>query len=328
MKVVCTIPMDPAGMAILPPHVQVVNAPDARPETLYGLIADADFLVVRTKLPDDIFSHPNRLLGVIRHGVGLDFIPVDAATEKGIPVANVPGSNARAVAEYCISAFLVFARRLEGFDASLRREGWAKSREAVARATELGGRTLGIVGLGTIGLALARACHHGLGMRVTAYHPRPRKVPEFVEMASLEVVLAGSDYVSLHCPLTAETRYLINAERLALMKQDAILVNAARGAIIDEAALLAALEAGRLRGAALDVFTQQPLAPDHPFLKSGRLLLTPHIAGITRESAAVMGIGTARQIVQLMAGERPEHLVNPSVWEGYLRRRQNSPKSP
>ena len=323
MKVVCTLPMDPAGLAILPPGTQVVNAPDTRPETLHALIADADFLVVRTRLPDDIFDHPNRLLGVVRHGVGLDFIPVQSATEHGIPVANVPGANARAVVEYCLAAFLAFARRLERVDATLRLEGWAKGREWVEQAGELGGRTVGIVGLGATGLALARACHHGFGMKVLATQRQQRGAPDFVETVGLESLLARSDFVSLNCPLTAETRHLITAERLALMKPDAVLVNAARGAIVDEAALLSALEGRRIRGAALDVFSEQPLAPSHPFLGlEGHLLLTPHIAGLTRESAAAMGLGTAKQIVQLINGERPDHLVNPSVWESYCLRRQ------
>lgn len=322
MKILCTLPMDPAGLALLDSTVEVVVAPDASAETLYKMIGDADFLIVRNQLPADLFERPNHLLGVIRHGVGIDLIPVESATAHAIPVANVPGSNAQAVAEYCISSFLSFARPIGRMDTVLRSAGWAPARAHTANATELAGKTAGIVGLGAIGASLARMCKHGFGMRVLGFQRNPKNMPDFVEPVDLDTLFSTSDFVSLNCPLTPETRHLLNADRLRRMKPSAVIVNAARGPVIDEQALVVALREHWIRGAALDVFSNQPLAADHPLLKLDNVLLTPHVAGLTAEGSRAMGIGTARQILQLMAGEPPEHLVNTEVWDRYLARRR------
>lgn len=325
MKVLCTLPMDPAGVALFDATVEVVIAADAKAETLYRMIGDADFLVVRNQLPHDLFERPNRLLGVIRHGVGVDLIPVESATLHGIPVANVPGSNARAVAEYCVGSFFSLARRIDHMDKLLRSAGWDVARAQSARAAEISGKTVGIVGLGAIGATLANICKHGYGMRVLGFQRTRSTMPRFVEYTDLETLFATSDFVSLNCPLTAETRHMVNKALLQRMKPDAVIVNAGRGALIDEQALLQALQEKWIRGAALDVFSSQPLAADHPFLKLDNVLLTPHVAGLTTESSQAMGIGTARQIIQLIAGERPDHLVNPEAWERFLVRRRTLP---
>jgi D-3-phosphoglycerate dehydrogenase / 2-oxoglutarate reductase len=319
--VLCTLPMDPAGAAIVAPVATISVAPDVSPETLRQLIADADILVVRNHLPADIFERPNRLLGVVRHGVGVDMIPVESATAHGIPVANVPGSNSQAVVEYCLGTFLLLARRFHAMDRALRGTGWNEAR-AISNATvELAGKTAGIVGLGNIGAALARACKHGLGMRVLGFQPARDKIPDFVEAVDLDTLIANSDFISLNCPLTAETRHLINEARLRAMKPSAVLVNASRGAVVDEAALARALAGNWIAGAALDVYAEQPLRRDHPLLALDNAVLTPHAAALTRESSAKMGIGAARQVVQLLQGQRPDHLVNPEVWGRYEQRR-------
>jgi len=312
-NVVCTLPMDPAGVSLLADRANVIVAADTKPETLYGLLDDADFLVVRSPLPEDIFDHPNRLRGVIRHGAGLDMIPVESATAHGIPVANVPGANAQAVAEYCIAAFLALARGLQRADRALREQGWHNARALSDGAAQLMDKTVGIVGLGNVGSRLALACHHGFAMRVLGYQPGRGEFPDCVQRCDLEELLAAADYVVLACPLTPQTRGMLNAVRLGLMRPGAALVNAARGPIVDEAALVEALRAGRIR-AALDVFAVQPLPEGHPYLSLPDVLLTPHLAGLTQESRAAMSVGTAEQILQLMAGKRPRHLANPEVW--------------
>ena len=314
MNIVCTQPMHPEGLALLASH-QVTALPDARPETLLAALADADYLVVRSMLPADVFEHPNRLRGVVRHGTGLDFIPVERATAHAIPVANVPGANAQAVVEYCMSAMLQLRRPLARMDRVLRQQGWPQARALSAGCGELHGKTLGVVGLGTIGSALALACHHGLGMRVLGHQPDSRPAPEVVRRVALDALLAEADVLVLCCPLNDATRGLIDAARLGRLRRGAVLVNAARGPIVVEQDLMAALRSGHLAGAALDVFEHQPLAPDHPYLAEPRLLLTPHVAGLTQDSTAAMSIGTARRLLQLMAGERPDNLVNPQVWE-------------
>ncbi|MEI2414899.1 hydroxyacid dehydrogenase [Orrella sp. JC864] len=313
MKIVCTQPMHHAGLALLEGH-QVLVLADEQPRTLYEALAEADYLVVRSMLPPDVFEHPNRLRGVVRHGTGLDFIPLERATAHGIAVANVPGANAQAVVEYCLSAMLQLRRPLAAMDRMLRSEGWPAARTLAAGCGELRGKTLGVVGLGTIGSALALACHHGLGMQVLGYQPDERPAPDVVRRVALDALLAGADVLVLCCPLTEATRGLVNAATLARLRRGAILINAARGPIVVEQDLLAALRSGHLAGAALDVFERQPLQAGHPYLQARGLLLTPHVAGLTEDSTAAMSVGTAQRLLQMIAGQRPDNLVNPQVW--------------
>lgn len=313
--VLCTLPMVSAGTALLAGHADIAVLPDGSPDTLALALPKADYLVVRTKLPTGVFDHAPRLKGVVRHGTGLDFIPVAEASAHGIPVANVPGANAQAVVEYCVSSMLNLARGVDRMGVTLRSQGWQAGRALSADAGELAGKTVGIVGIGTVGGRLARLCHDGFGMRVLGHQPNYAGVPGFIARTALEALLRESDFVVLCCPLSEQTRGLLNGERLACMRPHAVLINASRGPIIDDVALVAALREGRIKAAALDVFAEQPLAPDHAFLKLDNVLLTPHIAGLTRESTASMSEGTARQILQLMGGKRPDHLVNPEIWD-------------
>lgn len=315
VTILCTLPMDPAGVAMLTAVADIVSAPDQSAESLYKTIGQADILVVRSQLPADLFDQPNRLIGVVRHGTGLDLIPVESATAHGIPVANVPGVNSQAVVEYCISSFLTLARRFDRMDKSLRTEGWGKARALTTTATELAGKTVGIVGLGAIGASLALVCKQGFGMRVLGYQRNAANMPSLVEPVDLDTLFRESDFISLNCPLTNATRHLVSAARLRSMKPDAVIVNAARGAVIDEAALALALSERWIRGAAIDVFAEQPLRANHPFLALDNIILTPHAAALTHESSTKMGVGTARQILQLLRDERPEFLVNQEVWE-------------
>lgn len=315
MNVLCTLPMHPAGIALLAGYADITVMPDTSGDAFARLLPHADFLVVRTKLPSGVFVHGDRLKGVIRHGTGLDFIPVAEASALGIPVANVPGANAQAVAEYCISSMLSLARGVDRIGRCFREQGWEAGRRLTAGAAEIAGKTVGIIGLGTVGQKLARLCHFGFDMRVLGHQPTYAGVPDYIVPATLEALLGESDFVVLCCPLTDQTKGLLNAERLGRMRAEAVLVNAARGPIVDEEALMDALRARRIKGAALDVYGQQPLASDHALLNVDNALLTPHIAGLTEESTASMSIGTARQILQLMRGDRPDHLVNPDIWE-------------
>lgn len=314
MNVLCTLPMHPAGMALLTGHAEITVMPDASDEAFVRLLPNADFLVVRTKLPSGVFIHGNRLKGVIRHGTGLDFIPVEEASALSIPVANVPGANAQAVAEYCLASMLRLARGVDRIERRFREQGWDAGRQRSTSAGEIAGKTVGIIGLGTVGQKLARLCHLGFDMRVLGHQPTYAGVPEYIVPTELDALLRESDFVVLCCPLTDETQGLLNAERLSRMRPEAVLVNAARGPIVEEEALMDALRSHRIKGAALDVYAQHPMGPDHPLLKFDNVFLTPHIAGLTQESTASMSVGTARQILQLMRGERPDHLVNPEIW--------------
>ena len=315
ITVLCSLPMDPAGVAMIEPVADVRVASAQTDAALYAEIGDADILLVRSQLPPDLFDRPNRLAGVIRQGTGLDLIPVDSATAHGIPVANVPGANVQAVVEYCIASFLAFARQQAQMNTALHASGWAAARKLSTVTSELAGKTLGIVGPGNIGAGLARACKAAFGMRTIGHHPDPKRVPGDIEAVSLDELFSQSDYISLNCPLNQSTRHLVNAARLRQMKPSAVLVNAARGAVVDEQALAEALRERRIAGAAVDVFAEQPLSRDHPFLGLDNMVLTPHVAALTRESSEKMGVGAAKQILQLLRGEKPQYLVNPAAWE-------------
>ncbi len=313
-RVLLTNPIDPIGEDILKDVAEIVRAPDATPATLNAMVGEADILMVRAFLPPDIFDRPHRLRGVVRHGVGLDMIPMGSATAHGIPVANVPGSNAEAVAEHALCGMLLMARATHVMDRELRARDWPTSRKHADAATELLGRTVGVIGMGNVGARVAEICRAAFRMKVLGAATRSKPG------ATLEEIFRESDFIVLACPLTPETRHLVNAGRLAAMKPTAALINVARGPVIDEAALVAALQARRIRGAVLDVFDEQPLRRDHPLLSLDNVILTPHAAGITEDSMRNMSKGAAEEAVRLLRFERPVSLCNPEVWDQHLQR--------
>ena len=309
--VLSTNAIHPDGAALLAPHARLVIAPDTSAPTLRAMVGEADGLIVRGKLPDDIFDHAPRLKGAVRHGVGLDFIPVEAATAKGIAVANLPGSNTQAVAEYVFSALFHLRRPLGRIDARLRAEGWGPARGMADDLPELAGSTLGILGLGTIGKRIAGIARAGFGMRVLGT-ARSGSAPEGIEPVDIDTLFSQSDAVVIACPLTAQTKGLVDARLLGLMKPHAVLINSARGPIVDTAALVEALAARRIGGAAVDVYDVQPITPDHPLLAHGNVLLTPHVAGITSTSMRAMSMGAVEEMIRILNGEDPRNFVNPA----------------
>ncbi|WP_066343050.1 hydroxyacid dehydrogenase [Azohydromonas lata] len=308
--VLLTGPMDPAGEARIAAVAEVRLAGDTSAATLRRLVAQADVLVVRSALPADLLEHAPRLRGIVRHGVGVDMIPVEAASARGIPVANVPGSNRHAVAEHVMGAIQLLRRGSALMDQRLRRDGWEAARALADGARELHGATLGLVGVGDIGRRVAEIAAFGYGMKVLGHQRRLDALPPFVEGCGLDTLCERCDALVLACALTEGTRGLIDARRLGLLKADAVLVNVSRGAVLDEAALLHALATGRLHGAALDVFTTQPLPAGHPLLALPNVLLSPHAAGLTVESMRRMSEGTADAVLCLLQGRRPPHCVN------------------
>jgi D-3-phosphoglycerate dehydrogenase len=313
--ILLTNPMHPDGEALLAPHAHLLTAPDTAAATLRALGREADGIIVRAKLPDDIVDQAPKLRGMVRHGVGLDFIPVDAATRRGIPVANLPGSNTQAVAEYCFSALLHLRRQLGGMDARLRSEGWNGARAPADGLMEIGGSTLGIIGVGMIGRRVAETARLGFGMRVLGTSRRPNSLPEGVEHTPLDRLFTDSDAIVVSCALTEETRGLVSERLIGLMKPDAVLVNVSRGAVIETPALIQALQKKAIGGAAIDVFEVQPLPAGHPLFSCPNLLLTPHVAGITATSLRSMSVGAAEEMLRILRGEEPLNLVNPAYQE-------------
>jgi D-3-phosphoglycerate dehydrogenase len=261
-----------------------------------------------------------KLRATVRHGAGLDMIPVDAATAAGVLVSNAPGANASTVAEYVLFSALALKRRFRMIDHDLRAQGWAEGRRHADAAGEISGTTIGIIGMGSIGKAIAKIAAGGFSMRVLGHSRSNRNFPANVEPVTLADLLAQSDVVVLACPLNAETRDLIGEQEFARMKQGAILVNVSRGPVVVEAALLDALSSGHLGGAALDVFAEQPLPRGHPLFRFPNVTLTPHCAGITDESMLRMGLMVTDDIARILNNDLPTNLRNPEAVPAYRRR--------
>lgn len=302
-----------AGEEFLGRHAEVVRSPDSAPATIRRLAAGVDGIITRSKLPDDLFEAAPRVRAVAIHGTGTDLVPLESATARGVMVSNIPGGNAQSVAEYCVMAMLALARNLVPITSSLRKDTWDGARALGASAREIAGLTLGLVGVGAIGTRVAQIARDGFGMRVLGTQRRLDRLPSQAQGCSLEELLTASDFVVVTCPLTPQTRHLLNAATLALMKREAWLVNVGRGPVVDEAALVAALKERRVAGAMLDVYEHYRLEPGHPLFSLDNVILTPHLAGMTRESRARMSVAAAEEVVRMLSGERPRNFVNPQA---------------
>ena len=247
---------------------------------------------------------------ICRVGTGLDAIEIAAATKRGIWVTYAPDYSIDEVSTHAIALVLAQARGLPGLLGATRQGIW--NSESGGILYRLSNQTLGVVGCGRIGQATA-AKGRGLGLEVLVYDPYvdAAAMEELgVQVVDLETVLRKADYISLHSPLTEDTSHLINAKTLALMKPTAYLVNAARGGLVDEDALLAAVQSGQIAGAALDVLAVEPVAADHPFLEEERILLTPHVGWYSEESKVDVRVQGAEEVVRVLGGERPRAPVN------------------
>ncbi len=278
--------------------------PYPAPEMIAELVARVQahaILSRQGKVGAAVLDASRRLRVVARHGVGVDDVDLAAAQARGVLVTRAPGSNTVAVAEHTLALILALAKDLRPHAAAIAAGGW---REGGTRVRDVAGMRLGLVGFGGIGRAVARLAD-AFGMTVAAFDPA-------VGVGSdLHALLAGSDVVSLHCPLDAATRRLIDAAALAAMPAGGLLVNTARGGIVDEAALLAALDRGHLAGAALDVFEDEPPPPEHPLRDHPRVIATPHVAGVTPDALDRMGVAAAECIVAALCGGEvpPERIV-------------------
>jgi len=296
---------------------RIASSPTAR--AIAAECGEAAIIVVRAPIPLGVVPRKAGLRALIRHGAGLDMINVDEATAAGVLVANVPGVNALTVAEQVIWTSMALLRCYPQISHDLRNTGWAAARAHADHGRELSGKTLGILGMGNIGRALAKIAVQGFAMPIIC-HTRSGTAPEGGRPVSLADLLAQSDILALCAPLTPETHGLIDAAALARMRLGAILVNVARGPLVDEMALIAALTSGHLGGAAIDVFDTQPLPQDHPFMALPNVILTPHMAGITEESMLRMGQGVVTEATRVLAGDLPHNLVNPGAVMKYRTR--------
>ena len=311
--------LHPHAVAMLDGIATLKVASALDPQIFVRESRDAAAFVIRVPVPAEIFEDAPMLRLAARHGAGIDMVPMEAATRAGVLVSNVPGANARTVAEYIFFAAIALYRRFRPIDRDLRNKGWLAGRVETVHGRELAARTLGIVGMGNIGRAAATIAMAGFGLNVIATSRSRQSLPEGIDWRTLEELMAESDIIAICCPLTPETRGMIDADRIARMKPEAILINVARGAIVDDDALLAALRENRIGGAALDVFDTPP-EPDHPYFSFDNVLVTPHMAGISEESMERMGTGAIAEVIRVLEGRLPVNLRNPEVVEHYRRR--------
>ena len=315
-RVLLTDPIDPSGEELLRSRgVEVELVPEGSAETVKRLAAGADALIIRSKLPEGIFEAAPRVRAITIHGTGIDLVPLAAATARGVPVANLPGSNAQSVAEYCVMAMLMLARNIVAIASAIRARPWDEARALAFEARELAGLTAGIVGVGEIGRRVAKICRQGFDMRVLGNQRRMDRLPPEAEGAELDALVAQSDFVVLACPLTPDTHHLIGEGRLAAMKPSAWLINVGRGPVVDEKALIEALHERRIAGAMLDVYEHYRIQEGHPLFALNNVILTPHLAGSTRESRARAAVRAADETLRMLAGEKPVNFVNPECWD-------------
>ena len=309
MKIIICDPISPTGIALLQarPEFQVVVLPKRLPEAeLIPLVADATALVVRseTKVSKNIIAAAKALRVVGRAGVGVDNVDIDASTQNGVVVMNTPGGNTVTTAELTFTMLLSLARKVPQAHATMVAGKWDRK---LFQGVELAGKTLGVLGMGRIGTEVAKRAT-AFGMRVVAYDPyltedRAKAIgAEFA--ADLDAVYRAADFITVHMPVTKETKEMLNAAAFAKMKPGVKIVNCARGEIICEADLIAALESNKVAGAALDVFAVEPLPADHPYRKQANLILTPHLGASTEEAQEKCGIEVAEVIAgYLLTGE-------------------------
>jgi D-3-phosphoglycerate dehydrogenase len=316
-KVLVTDSLAPEGFEILEKAqgLQVVDAPGLSPAELLSAIADADALVIRsaTKVTREVIAAGSKLAVIGRAGIGVDNVDVSAATAKGIVVMNTPGGNTVTTAEHALALMISLARHIPQATASMKAGRWDKNRFV---GMELYNRTLGVIGLGNIGRIVAERAQ-GLGMKVVAHDPflSPDAASKLdVELLDLDTLLARADVISVHVPRTKETTGLLGRKAFAKMKRGVLLVNAARGGIVDEAALLEALDSGVVGGAGLDVFVEEPPKAGSLLVAHERVICTPHLGASTEQAQVNVAIAIAEQIRDYLLSGVVRNAVNmPSI---------------
>jgi D-3-phosphoglycerate dehydrogenase len=317
-KILVTGPdLDPAAAKLVADHgYETVHTPayaDSAVISEHLRSSGAVGIVSRMgRLDASVMDAAPQLRVISKHGVGVDNIDLDAAAMRGIPVLVATGANATSVAEHAIALLLASVKRLLPLDAGLRAGRWEKPGFA---GREIAGSTMGLVGLGAIAQATGRMAK-GLGLNLVGYDPfapdAAFEVAGVRRCVSLEKMLAEANVLSLHCPLTDQTRGMLNGEALARMPAGSYVVNTARGGLIDEAALLESIRTGHIAGAGLDTFAVEPPAADHPFFSEPRIVLTPHIGGVTKQAGARVGVQAVRGIFQVLEEQSvaPERIAN------------------
>lgn len=310
-------PLLPQVLALLPVDVVAIAAASL-PAQPWATATRAQAIVASSlvRYTGEVMDSCPALRLIARTGIGVDNVDLAAATARGVVVTNTPDGPTESTAEHSVAMLLALAKRLKQGDANLASGQWGP-RQGPLVGVEVRGKTLGLVGLGRIGRRVAEICKLAFAMRVVGCDPfvSPEEAAALgIELADTDTVIAQADFLSLHAPATPETHKLINRARLATMKPGAYLLNMARGALVDEEALLEAIDSGRLAGAGLDVFDPEPPTMDSPLRNHPKVIATPHVASLTAEGRERMERMAVERLLDFMAGRRPENVVNPAVY--------------
>lgn len=312
IRVLLPQPILPAGYACLREHgYDVVDGRGFTEEDIIADIGDCDAIIVRTaKITAKIFDAAPKLKILARHGAGYDGVDLEAARKHGVLVCTAGGANAVSVAELAIFYMLYCSRNFKKVQ-KLYLEDYRKAKMGIPK-TELEGKTLGLVGLGNIGKLVAKKAALGFDMTVLAYDPFAKKegLPEYIRLVEdRDEIFRQADYVSLHVPATPETVHSVSDREFGLMKESAYLINTSRGSIVDEPALVRALQAGKIAGAGLDVLEKEPIDPANPLIEMDNVLTAPHIGGATKEASSRSSVACAEAIDDFFSGRTPKFVV-------------------
>lgn len=295
-------------------NIEVVISPSPEDEVVRQHIVDADAIIVRTatKLSRETIEAAPNLKVIGRTGAGVDNVDVEAASEHNIPVCNTPEANTSAVAEHAVCFMLALAKDLSAMDNAVREGNW-KIRFNYT-PVDISGKTLGLLGFGKIGRTTAQMCCRSFGMQILAYDPYlPADLKTgfpYTLADNMEEIFEDSDFISLHIPYTKENHYIVGKKLLEKMKNSAYLINTSRGGLIDEKALAKALTEHKITGAALDVFEDEPPKPDNPLLECENIILSPHSAALTKESATRMAVHAAMGVIDVLHNRKPKWVFN------------------
>ncbi|MGE5494816.1 MAG: hydroxyacid dehydrogenase [Burkholderiales bacterium] len=292
------------------PDIELVTISDNDPAAFQNHIRDAEAILLSTayKMTRDVIQSAEKLKVISRTGVGVDNVDVGAATERGILVLNTPQANSLSVAEHTVALIIAISKQLVMYDDAVRSGNFQIRR--LNKSVDVDGKTLGLIGCGRIGRFVAEKCQAAFNMQVIGYDPYITKLDGITLYKEAEEVFKRADYISLHLPLTDETRNLVGEKLLSLMKPTAYIINTSRGGIIDEYALAEKLKSEEIAGAALDVFESEPPAADNPLLALKNVILTPHSAALTKECSSRVAYEAARGISDYLKGDTPEFIFN------------------
>jgi D-3-phosphoglycerate dehydrogenase len=320
-KILIDRPLHKEALQYLAEHAEVIEIYDDNRENIVTALKEVDGAICSAalKMRKEEIALGRNLKVIGRPGVGYDSVDIEAATAAGIPVVYAPDGPTESVAEHVIAMMLMLAKKINIVEKTFRHKGDFGIRTRVT-GMELQGKTLGLIGAGRIGKRTSEIAGSGLGMHILIYDPyvtidSTTVTWNFTQVNNVKTLLEKADVVSVHIPLTAKTRNFIGAEEFHLMKKTAFFINTARGGVIDEAALIRALDEGAIAGAGLDVFEKEPTDPDNPLLFMENTVVTPHMSSFTDEGKRKMGVTVVQGTLDVLAGKYPECIVNPEVWE-------------